>query len=53
MIDSVTELTFYTVNMWRMGNRKDPKPNRHPAINVAAYWMRHGIDAIRLGGRAK
>lgn len=53
LIDSVTELTFYTVNMWRMGNHKEPKPNRHPAINVAVYWMRHGIDAIRLGGRSK
>jgi 2,4-dienoyl-CoA reductase-like NADH-dependent reductase (Old Yellow Enzyme family) len=53
LIDSLTELTYYTVNMWRMGDRKDPKPNRHPAVAVATYMVKHGVDAVRLGGRAK
>jgi 2,4-dienoyl-CoA reductase-like NADH-dependent reductase (Old Yellow Enzyme family) len=53
LIDSLTELTYYTVNMWRMGDHKEPKPNRHPAINVAIYMGKHGVDAVRLGGRAK
>jgi 2,4-dienoyl-CoA reductase-like NADH-dependent reductase (Old Yellow Enzyme family) len=53
LIDSVTELTYYTVNMWRMAARKEPKPNRHPAINVATYMWKHGVDAVRVSGRAK
>lgn len=53
LVDSLTELTYYTVQMWRMGNGKDPLPKRHPAVHVAAYLMRHGVDAVRLGGRAK
>lgn len=53
LIDSLTELTFYTVNMWRMGKGKEPKPNRHPSLHVGAYMLKHGIDAVRMGGRGK
>ncbi len=53
LIDSLTELTYYTVNMWRMADHKDPKPNRHPAVAVATYMFKHGVDAVRLGGRSK
>ncbi|HUS23234.1 MAG TPA: NADH:flavin oxidoreductase/NADH oxidase family protein [Aeromicrobium sp.] len=53
LIDSLTELTYYTVNMWRMGDRKEPKPTRHPAVAVAIYMAKHGVDAVRVGGRAK
>ena len=41
----------HRVDTW--GDRKEPKPNRHPAINVATYALRHGVDAVRLGGRGK
>jgi len=53
LIDSLTELTYYTVNMWRMGSRKEPKPNRNAAVSVAIYMYRHGVDALRQGGRSK
>ena len=53
LIDSLTELTYYTVNMWRMADNKDPKLNRHPAVAVATYMFKHGVDAVRLGGRSK
>ncbi|MFL6090923.1 MAG: NADH:flavin oxidoreductase/NADH oxidase family protein [Aeromicrobium sp.] len=53
LIDSLTELTYYTVNMWRMGDHKEPKPKRHPATAVAIYMAKHGVDAVRVGGRAK
>jgi 2,4-dienoyl-CoA reductase-like NADH-dependent reductase (Old Yellow Enzyme family) len=53
LIDSLTELTYYTVNMWRMADRKEPKPKRHPATAVAIYMMKHGVDAVRVSGRAK
>jgi 2,4-dienoyl-CoA reductase-like NADH-dependent reductase (Old Yellow Enzyme family) len=52
LIDSLTELTYYTVNMWRMGSNKEPKPNRNAAVAVATYMWRHGIDAVRQGGRS-
>jgi 2,4-dienoyl-CoA reductase-like NADH-dependent reductase (Old Yellow Enzyme family) len=52
LVDSLTELTYYTVNMWRMGASKEPKPNRNAAVAVATYMWRHGIDAVRQGGRS-
>jgi len=52
LLDSLTELTYYTVNMWRMGAAKEPKPKRPAAINVATYMWRHGVDAVRQGGRS-
>lgn len=52
LLDSLTELTYYTVNMWRMGAHKEPKPNRNAAVAVATYMWRHGIDAVRQGGRS-
>jgi 2,4-dienoyl-CoA reductase-like NADH-dependent reductase (Old Yellow Enzyme family) len=52
LVDSLTELTYYTVNMWRMGANKEPKPNRNAAVAVATYMWRHGVDAVRQGGRS-
>lgn len=52
LLDSLTELTYYTVNMWRMGAHKEPKLNRKAAVAVAIYMWRHGVDAIRQGGRS-
>ena len=53
MIDSLSELTYYTVQMWRMGDGKEPAPGRHPARNVARYVLKHGVDAVRLPSRAR
>lgn len=53
LIDSLSELTYYTVQMWRMGEGKEPAPNRHPARNVARYMLKHGVDAVRLPSRSK
>ncbi len=51
LIDSLTELTAYTVQMWRMADGREPAPRRHPAINVAQYMVRNGRDSIRVGRR--
>lgn len=51
VIDNLTELTAYTVQMWRMADGREPAPRRHPAINVAHYLVRNGIDSVRLGRR--
>ncbi|HET7690025.1 MAG TPA: NADH:flavin oxidoreductase/NADH oxidase family protein [Nocardioidaceae bacterium] len=53
LVDSLTELTYYTVQMWRMGDGKEPNPKAHPAKNVGRYMLRHGIDAVRLPVRGK
>lgn len=51
LIDSLTELTAYTVQMWRMADGKEPAPKRHPAFNVAQYLVRNGRDSVRMGRR--
>lgn len=51
VIDNLTELTAYTVQMWRMADGREPAPRRHPAINVATYLVRNGIDSVRVGRR--
>ena len=53
LVDSLTELTYYTVQMWRMGDGKEPNPKAHPAQNVGRYMLKHGIDAVRLPARGK
>lgn len=51
LIDSLTELTAYTVQMWRMADGREPAPRRHPAFNVATYLVRNGVDSVRVGRR--
>ncbi|WP_307816473.1 NADH:flavin oxidoreductase/NADH oxidase family protein [Nocardioides limicola] len=51
LIDSLTELTAYTVQMWRMADGREPAPRRHPAFNVTAYLIRNGRDSVRVGRR--
>ena len=51
LVDSLTELTAYTVQMWRMADGKEPAPRRHPALNVAQYMVRNGLDSVRVGRR--
>lgn len=53
LVDSLSELTYYTVQMWRMGEGKEPDPSRHPVRHVTRYMLKHGIDAVRLPSRAK
>ena len=47
LIDNLTELTYYTVQMWRMADGKEPAPRRHPAVNVTRYMIANGIGSIR------
>ncbi|GAB2979590.1 NADH:flavin oxidoreductase/NADH oxidase family protein [Nocardioides montaniterrae] len=47
LIDSLTELTAYTVQMWRMGDGKEPAPRRHPAYSVTRYLLQNGVDSLK------
>lgn len=51
LVDNLTELTYYTVQMWRMAAGKEPAPDRHPALNVAQYLLHNGIESIRAPKR--
>lgn len=51
LLDNLTELTSYTVQMWRMAAGKEPAPGRHPALNVAQYLTHNGIESIRAPRR--
>lgn len=48
VLDSLTELTYYTVQMWRMADGKDPAPDRHAVFNVTRYLAANGLDSLRL-----
>ena len=47
LIDNLTELTYYSVQMWRMAAGKEPAPDRHAAINVTRYMLNNGIQSLR------
>ncbi|MFT4264989.1 MAG: NADH:flavin oxidoreductase/NADH oxidase family protein [Nocardioides sp.] len=47
LLDNLTELTYYSVQMWRMGNGREPAPDRHPAINVGQYLLHNGLEGLR------
>ncbi|NYJ01792.1 2,4-dienoyl-CoA reductase-like NADH-dependent reductase (Old Yellow Enzyme family) [Nocardioides thalensis] len=47
LLDNLTELTYYTVQMWRMAKGKEPAPDRHAAINVTQYLLNNGIESLR------
>ena len=47
LLDNLTELTYYSVQMWRMAKGKEPAPNRHAAINVAEYLLNNGVGSLR------
>ena len=51
LIDSVSGLAHYTVQMWRMADGREPAPRRHPALTTARYIARTGIDGARLPKR--
>lgn len=47
LLDNLTELTYYSVQMWRMAAGKEPAPDRHAAINVSQYLLNNGIQSLR------
>ncbi|QKW08422.1 NADH:flavin oxidoreductase/NADH oxidase family protein [Streptomyces sp. NA04227] len=53
LLDNLTELVFYTVQLWRMADGKAPAPGRHPALNVTQYLLRNGVDSVRLPRRSR
>jgi 2,4-dienoyl-CoA reductase-like NADH-dependent reductase (Old Yellow Enzyme family) len=48
LLDNLTELTYYTVQMWRMADGKEPAPDRHAVLNVIRYLATNGLDSLRL-----
>lgn len=51
LIDSLSGLAHYTVQMWRMGDGREPAPGRHPALTTARYVARTGVDGLRVPKR--
>ncbi|UDY24021.1 NADH:flavin oxidoreductase/NADH oxidase family protein [Nocardioides sp. Kera G14] len=47
LLDNLTEITYYSVQLWRMGNGKEPAPDRHPALNVGQYLLHNGLESLR------
>lgn len=47
LLDNLTELTYYSVQMWRMAKGKEPAPDRHAAINVSQYLLNNGFESLR------
>lgn len=47
LLDNLTELTYYSVQMWRMAAGKEPAPHRHAAINVGQYLLNNGFQSLR------
>jgi 2,4-dienoyl-CoA reductase-like NADH-dependent reductase (Old Yellow Enzyme family) len=47
LLDNLTELTYYSVQMWRMARGKEPAPERHAAINVTQYLLNNGFESLR------
>lgn len=46
-LDGASEVTWYTVQLWRMGDGKDPAPHRHPLRNLARYLASTGVQSLR------
>lgn len=47
LLDNLTELTYYSVQMWRMASGKEPAPDRHAALNVSRYLLNNGWQSLR------
>ncbi|MEB3371563.1 oxidoreductase [Saccharopolyspora mangrovi] len=52
VLDNLTELTYYSVQMWRMAAGKEPAPDRHAAINVGQYLLNNGLESLRMPQRS-
>ncbi|MPY80579.1 MAG: NADH:flavin oxidoreductase [Actinophytocola sp.] len=46
-LDSAAELMWYTIQLWRMGDGKDPAPHRHPLRNLLQYVATTGVQSLR------
>jgi hypothetical protein len=53
LVDSLTGLVHWTVQMWRMADGRDPAPNQHPFFTTGRYMLRTGIDGVRVRPRKK
>jgi len=47
LLDNLTELTYYSVQLRRMAKGKEPAPDRHAAINVTQYLLNNGFESLR------
>lgn len=50
-LDGASELVWYSVQMWRMGDGENPDPNRHPVRNLTQYLATTGVQALRRNRR--
>jgi hypothetical protein len=48
----VAETAWYTVQLWRMADGKDPDPRGHPVLNLARYAAAVGLQGLRRKHRA-
>lgn len=46
-VDSASELVWHTVQMWRMGDGKDPAPHQHPLRTFLRYVATTGVQSLR------
>lgn len=53
IVDSLTGLAHWTVQMWRMGDGLEPAPHHHPFRTTGRYLRRTGVDGMRLRPRKK
>nr|WP_063779408.1 NADH:flavin oxidoreductase/NADH oxidase family protein [Kibdelosporangium sp. MJ126-NF4]CEL22945.1 2,4-dienoyl-CoA reductase [NADPH] [Kibdelosporangium sp. MJ126-NF4]CTQ90084.1 2,4-dienoyl-CoA reductase [NADPH] (EC 1.3.1.34) [Kibdelosporangium sp. MJ126-NF4] len=44
-LDGLSELVWYTDQMWRIGRGRDPKPGRHPVHGVLNYLLSGAVHA--------
>jgi 2,4-dienoyl-CoA reductase-like NADH-dependent reductase (Old Yellow Enzyme family) len=51
-IDGASETAWYTVQLWRMADGKDPDPGSHPVLNLARYSAAAGLQSLRRKRRA-
>jgi 2,4-dienoyl-CoA reductase-like NADH-dependent reductase (Old Yellow Enzyme family) len=51
-IDGASETAWYTVQLWRMADGKDPDPRGHPVLNLARYSAAAAVQSLRRGCRA-
>lgn len=46
-VDSASELFWHTVQLWRMGDGKDPAPHQHPLRTFTRYVATTGLHSLR------
>jgi 2,4-dienoyl-CoA reductase-like NADH-dependent reductase (Old Yellow Enzyme family) len=53
IVDSLTGLAHWTVQMWRMADGRDPAPHHSAFLTTGRYLARTGLDGMRLRPRKK